>query len=51
MVCLGFEPGTAGWNAYMNPLNYSGPPGGFFVRSKKRRRHKERKSTEKVIEK
>ena len=25
MVCLGFEPGTAGWWALTNPLNYSGP--------------------------
>ena len=26
MVCLGFEPGVAGWKVQMNPLNYSGPP-------------------------
>ena len=25
MVCLGFEPGTAGWKAQTNPLSYGGP--------------------------
>ena len=25
MVCLGFEPKTAGWKVYTNPLNYGGP--------------------------
>ena len=24
MVCLGFEPGAAGWKAETNPLSYSG---------------------------
>ena len=24
MVCLGFEPGAAGWKARTNPLSYSG---------------------------
>ena len=26
MVCLGFEPGAAGWKARTNPLSYSGTP-------------------------
>ena len=26
MVCLGFEPGVAGWKAQMNPLSYGGTP-------------------------
>ena len=26
MVCLGLEPGVAGWKAYTNPLNYGGTP-------------------------
>ena len=26
MECLGFEPGTTGWKAYMNPLSYGGRP-------------------------
>ena len=26
MVCLGLEPGAAGWKAYTNPLNYGGTP-------------------------
>ena len=26
MVCLGFEPGAAGWKVQMNPLSYSGTP-------------------------
>ena len=25
MMCLGFEPGTAGWLAQTNPLSYGGP--------------------------
>ena len=25
MVCLGFEPGTTGWEAQTNPLSYGGP--------------------------
>ena len=24
MVCLGFEPGAAGWKAQTNPLSYVG---------------------------
>ena len=24
MVCLGFEPGAAGWKAHTNPLSYGG---------------------------
>ena len=24
MVCLGFEPGVAGWKAETNPLSYGG---------------------------
>ena len=26
MVCLGFEPGAAGWKAQTNPLSYGGTP-------------------------
>ena len=26
MVCLGLEPGAAGWKAQTNPLSYSGTP-------------------------
>ena len=26
MVCLGFEPGAAGWKVQMNPLSYGGTP-------------------------
>ena len=26
MVCLGIEPGAAGWKARMNPLSYGGTP-------------------------
>ena len=26
MVCLGLEPGAAGWKAQTNPLNYGGNP-------------------------
>ena len=26
MVCLGFEPGAAGWKAQMDPLSYGGTP-------------------------
>ena len=26
MVCLGFDPGVAGWKARMNPLSYGGSP-------------------------
>ena len=26
MVCLGFEPGAAGWNGRTNPLSYDGTP-------------------------
>ena len=26
MVCLGFEPGAAGWKAETNPLSYGGTP-------------------------
>ena len=26
MVCLGLEPGVAGWKAQTNPLSYSGTP-------------------------
>ena len=31
MVCLGFEPGAAGWKAQTNPLSYGGTPGIFIV--------------------
>ena len=26
MVCMGFEPGAAGWKAQMNPLSHGGTP-------------------------
>ena len=26
MICLGFEPGAAGWKAPTNPLSYGGTP-------------------------
>ena len=26
MVCLGIEPGAAGWKARTNPLSYGGTP-------------------------
>ena len=26
MVCLGLEPGAAGWKAQTNPLSYGGSP-------------------------
>ena len=26
MVCLGLEPGVAGWKAQTNPLSYGGTP-------------------------
>ena len=26
MVCLGFKPGVAGWNAHMKPWSYGGRP-------------------------
>ena len=28
MVCLGLEPGAAGWKAQTNPLSYGGTPQG-----------------------
>ena len=31
MVCLGFEPGTAGWKMQTNPLSYDGPYLHFFL--------------------
>ena len=31
MVCLGLEPGAAGWKRKTNPLNYGGIPHHFFV--------------------
>ena len=30
MVCLGIEPGAAGWKAQTNPLSYGGTPNRFF---------------------
>ena len=30
MVCLGFEPGAAGWKAHTNPLSYGGTPGTYL---------------------
>ena len=31
MVCLGLEPGAAGWKAQTNPLSYGGTPICTFV--------------------
>ena len=31
MVCLGFEPGAAGWKARTNPLSYGGTVLFFFI--------------------
>ena len=31
MVCLGFEPGVAGWKAQKNPLSYGGTPKIMFT--------------------
>ena len=31
MVCLGLEPGAAGWKAQTNPLSYSGTPSSIFL--------------------
>ena len=31
MVCLGLEPGAAGWKAQTNPLSYGGTPQDHFV--------------------
>ena len=30
MVCLGIEPGAAGWKARTNPLSYGGTPHVFY---------------------
>ena len=30
MVCLGLEPGAAGWKSQMNPLSYGGIPKWHF---------------------
>ena len=31
MVCLGLEPGAAGWKAQTNPLSYGGTPFSLFL--------------------
>ena len=31
MVCLGLEPGVAGWKAQTNPLSYGGTPDDFII--------------------
>ena len=31
MVCLGIEPGAAGWKVRTNPLSYSGTPNKFLL--------------------
>ena len=31
MVCLGFDPGVAGWKAQTNPLSYGGTPSTIFI--------------------
>ena len=33
MVCLGFEPGVAGWKALTNPLSYGGTPIDIYLGS------------------
>ena len=33
MVCLGLEPGAAGWKAQTNPLSYGGTPCPTIFRS------------------
>ena len=30
MVCLGFEPGAAGWKAWPNPLSYGGTTCAYY---------------------
>ena len=30
MVCLGLNPGVAGWKGQTNPLSYGGTPNGTF---------------------
>ena len=31
MVCLGLEPGAAGWKAQMNPLSNGDTPNVYFI--------------------
>ena len=37
MVCLGFEPGAAGWKAQINPLSYGGTVQFFVPKTKTER--------------
>ena len=32
MVCLGLEPGAAGWKAQMNPLSYGSAPNTLLLK-------------------
>ena len=57
MVCLGFEPGVAGWKTLTNPLSYGGTPRSSVVtptfprlgRSLSEPEHNNLKKTIKVI--
>ena len=33
MVCLGFEPGNAGWYVHMKPQSYGGHPYSYITKS------------------
>ena len=35
MVCLGIEPGAAGWKARTNPLSYGGTPANNYLNMQK----------------
>ena len=35
-MCLGLEPGAAGWQAQTNPLSYGGPPNNVLSVSAKK---------------
>ena len=58
MVCLGFEPGVAGWKTLTNPLSYGGTPRSSVVtptfprlgRSLSEPEHNNLKKTIKVID-
>ena len=40
MMCLGIEPGAAGWKARMNPLSYGGTPISVFVTCRRQTAYK-----------
>ena len=49
MVCLGLEPGAAGWKAQTNPLSYGGTS--FFLSTRKQASNETRKDTKpKIVE-